>query len=290
MGGLAVDGVPDTFDSGVPDWELLSGPYGSIVTTVESHRSADVAALPLIWYWEDKKATTNDQCQQSTTVDVPDADAFGTVGPYVLPPSGSLIPVTDPARTSTPATLMFSRTSTYGAAGLSVNDAEAIAARVHAPIAHVARTFGSALGADCGDGNCGKLTGACGDGLCDPWEDSVGCAADCDTGATGGAICGDSKCDVSEDAIGCPADCWKPTASVGTSFDMCATPSCEIPLEACEYLSGCVALTVCVANCVHGGTALAACETSCLASVSAPGADKQQASKLMMCASTAGCL
>lgn len=289
-GGFPIDGIPDPgYVDTVPDWELVAGPYGSILTTTKLHMSADVAALPVRWYREDQLATSNDQCQLSTTVGAPDADAFGTVGPYVVPPMGQVIPITDPARTSTPATLMFERTNAFGKPGVTVTQAATAAGK--APVGVVTRTFGSALGPACGDGNCGKFTGTCGDGLCDPWEDSVGCATDCSTGAVGGAVCGDATCDPSEDALGCPEDCWTPATMVshGVAFDDCASAACEVDFGACQYLAGCVSLIVCAENCVAGGKTLAQCQTTCLATVTAPAADKAQAKKLATCANMAAC-
>jgi len=54
----------------------------------------------------------------------------------------------------------------------------------------------------------------CGDGLCDGYETTANCPADCAAGAA--AACGNGTCEVSETNTSCPADCTITTCGNGT--------------------------------------------------------------------------
>lgn len=51
---------------------------------------------------------------------------------------------------------------------------------------------------------CGRIGQSCGDGVCDPGEDAVTCAADCRVSQ---AVCGNGACEAGEDCLNCRGDC-----------------------------------------------------------------------------------
>lgn len=258
LAGLAIDGAPDPgFDDAAFAWELTSGPHGSVVSLIAPKISAPATTQA---YWEDEADGPTDQCSESNVLDHPDDVAFGTSGLWVT----SAIPDTDP-RNGAEDYLFIARTSYYEAAGLEVAAAMELAAR--APLQVLARGGDDVA---CGDGSCdggeacpqdcNPVDQSCGDAVCDLWENSVNCDADCDAGMSMGPGCGDGTCDVGEHELNCAEDCW--TAMFEPLVD-CLGAMCPVQKGACSDELVCVDRVVCVAECVGGGGNVAMCVSSC---------------------------
>lgn len=285
LDGVAIDGEPDPgFDTSQFGWELVSGPHGSVVSTVTPHFSQP---LKTIAYYEDDVATPNDQCSMSDTLDHPDDQAFGTSGSWIVDP----IPDTDP-RNGSKEHVFIRRVSYYEAADLDLAAAQQIVAGAQDPPDVTVRAHTDAPGEPCGDGVCGAdeavgcphdcnpFDQTCGDGLCDLWENSVSCAADCSTGMMG-SDCGDDNCDPGEHELACAPDCWTPMYE---PLVACMGASCPVQLGACNAEVACVDRVVCTAECVGMGGALAKCQTDCKAKIPATMEQAKFADSLLMCA------
>ena len=284
-GGLAIDGEPDPgFDTAAFKWELISGPHGSIVSTIDPNLSQP---LKTVGYHEDDAMTPNDQCSASNTLDHPDDQAFGASGMWIVDP----IPDTDPRSGGTDH-VFISRTSYYEAADLDLAAAKQIVTLAQSPPTALARELAGAPDSACGDLVCGAdeamtcphdcnpFDGSCGDGLCDLWENSVSCAADCSNGAVG-AGCGDDTCDPGEHELSCASDCWSgPFAPLVACLDA----NCGAQLGACNDELPCVDRVVCVAECVGGGGDAAACQTACNMDIPATMEQASFAAALLVCA------
>ncbi len=82
--GVTIDGVPDALTGGLPSWELVDGPQGSMaITTVLRTSYSPVTTAS---YYLDDAAPTTTQCTG-------DAFAYGASGSWVT----NAIPCTDPA-------------------------------------------------------------------------------------------------------------------------------------------------------------------------------------------------
>jgi hypothetical protein len=291
--GLTIDGVPDAAnESGLHQWEFVTGPQGSLVMTglLDTSLELDFAHF----YWADEQEPSFDQCDTSTIIDAPDSNAFGTSGAWLDGP----LPDTDPKNGASDH-IMVTRMIYYEKPSLSQSEALSLVAGAQTPVQVFARLIDSAgTGAVCGDGQCDTdegedcpldclpVDGSCGDGLCLPPENSVSCLADCPAGTGGAVICGDGVCDGSvENKLSCAEDCWVPYSNVVN----CAAANCEGLLDACADESGCVALVACVGPCVAGGNGAFACVGSCSDSLMTSQFDVQAAQQLLLCVSTNSC-
>jgi len=107
--GVTIDGVPDGVTAGVPDWELVTGPEGSLIMVGRVETDAVVSVTS---YYEDDAASPTTQCTG-------DADAYGSSGLWI----DSGIPNTDPM--NPPFKLLKGRrTIYYEPPGASVADAQ----------------------------------------------------------------------------------------------------------------------------------------------------------------------
>jgi hypothetical protein len=284
QGGLAIDGVPDPgFDDTTFTWELISGPHGSVVSTIRPKLSQNLATQA---YWEDQADMPTAQCSASNVLDHPDDSAFGTSGLWIV----SAIPDTDP-RNGADDHVFIERTSYYEAAGLTLPEAMDLVTRAENPPQVVARNPADQLA--CGDGTCEDAESAtcpqdctpidqtCGDGVCDLWEDSVSCDADCSTGVMMGPGCGDATCDVGEHELNCADDCW--TAMYGPLVD-CLGQSCSVQTGACSDEVPCVDTVVCVAECVGGGGMPATCTNMCKLQIVTTTEQEMFVDALLLCA------
>jgi hypothetical protein len=283
--GVAIDGVPDPgFDAAAFTWELVSGPHGSVVSVIAPRFSQPLATSA---YYEDDADEPTDQCSESNVLDHPDDIAFGTSGMWVT----QAIPGTDP-RNGDLDYLFIERTSYYEAPGLGFDAAAQLAARAKAPPQALARGFGGALGPACGDAtcdadeavtcpqDCSPIDGSCGDGLCDLWENSVNCPADCSTGAVG-AACGDDLCDTGEHELNCAGDCWEPAYG---PLVACLSQSCSVQTGACSDELPCVDRVVCTAECVADGGQIMTCANQCAMQIPATTEQAAFAQGVLACA------
>jgi hypothetical protein len=85
--GVTIDGVPDPVPTTPPQWEMVTGKQGSLVTMTSL--ATDISGLTGRGWYEDNKTTPTTQCTG-------DAFAYGSSGLYVT----SAIPCTDPGLTS----------------------------------------------------------------------------------------------------------------------------------------------------------------------------------------------
>ena len=287
--GLAIDGAPDaSFSTAMPSWELVTGPHGSVLSKLTHFFSGDFHASG---YYEDDASTPNDQCDDSDTVDAPDAQAFGTSGVFV----DQEIPATDPRIGGVDYVVLVNDQS-YEPAAFSEADAEASVSRPAPTIEARRFTGGTSV---CGDGACatGEATdcpvdcaprdGSCGDGFCDLWENSVTCNDDCGNGqGPGGSTCGDASCAADENELTCADDCWAPAF---VPVVACLDASCPVEKGACAAEAGCVDLVVCIGNCIVGGGNQSSCSASCQTSIAPTPQDSQLGQALLSCASSHGC-
>jgi len=290
-GGLTIDGIPDAADeSGLHQWEFVTGPQGSLVMTGLLDTSLDLGFAH--FFWADNKVPSFGQCDTSTLIDAPDTSAYGTSGAWL---DGAL-PDTDPKNGASDH-IMVTRTIYYREPGISLDEALSLVVGAQAPVTVSTRTVGvSALGSACGDGECETdeacpldcvpIDGSCGDGICLPPENSVSCFLDCPAGTGEDVVCGDGVCDQSvENQLSCATDCWPPYSDAVS----CVDSTCAGSLDACADEAGCVALVVCVGPCVASGTAAYSCITSCSDSLMSSQIDVQTAQQMLLCGSTNGC-
>ena len=98
--GLLLDGTPEAAnEAGIPQWEVLTGPQGTLVSTGTLDASFEVDSAR--FFWADDASPDFPQCDTSTTLAVPDAKALGMSGVWL---DGAL-PDTDPKNGSTAYTL-----------------------------------------------------------------------------------------------------------------------------------------------------------------------------------------
>jgi hypothetical protein len=290
--GLTIDGVPDVVDESTTiDWELVTGPQGSLVMHTEYALSFDDSNAR--FYWEDDLNTTNDQCDDTTVLSAPDASAIGVSGLWF---EGAL-PNTDPVRGESD-TFVHTRRMLFREPNMAVDTAIAIATEAADPVQVLARAVGSeGLGADCGDGvcdadepsscavDCVPVDQTCGDTVCQVPENSGTCPVDCPGGETG-SVCGNGVCDAVENELSCPRDCWSGFAAAVE----CVEAACPSVVAACDDEPDCVAMVVCIGECVAQGTGLNQCQTDCAASVPISEDNAQVASGVLACAQSGNCL
>ena len=116
--GLLLDGTPEAAnEAGIPQWELLTGPQGTLVSTGTLDASFEVDSAR--FFWADDASPDFPQCDTSTTLAVPDGQAYGMSGVWL---DGAL-PDTDPKNGSTAHTL--TRRIAFQPPGLSQDDPHA---------------------------------------------------------------------------------------------------------------------------------------------------------------------
>ncbi len=295
--GLTIDGVPEVADeSGVPDWELITGEQGSLIMHTEYALSFDDSAAR--FYWEDNFNTSNDQCDSSTVLSAPDTQATGVSGIWF---EGAL-PNTDPTRANTNGSdtdsFVHIRRMMFREPNLSVDTAKAIAEDAATPVQVLARLVDSAgFGADCGDEvcdadeintcavDCIPVNGTCGDTVCQTPENSVVCPEDC-PGGESGSQCGNSLCDGVENELSCVTDCWPRF----TSRVQCVEAICQSTLAACDAEPDCVELVVCVGECIAEESSVSECQSSCASTVSISPDSGLIADGIFACAQLGDCL
>ena len=123
QGGLTIDGIPDTPAGGVPSWEQVTGPQGTI-NQVGTLTTTWTPASIVPYYLDDSTPATA-QCTG-------DASAFGSSGVFI----NSTLPVTDPALGGTDR-LSSTRTMYFEAPGGTAPDAIARRDQVLAPLTTV---------------------------------------------------------------------------------------------------------------------------------------------------------
>lgn len=131
LGGVAVDGVPDSLSQTPPAWRLWTGSQGSLVSTdrIESSFAAELEAQASDWYLDhaDTPSSVMTHCWG-------DNDAFGQAGyRSTYPP-----PNTDP-RLGPAATMRATTTDVVAAPGMRAASAEAVAEQIDAPLVVKAR-------------------------------------------------------------------------------------------------------------------------------------------------------
>lgn len=115
--GVVVDGVADTVPSGVPEWETITGPQGTVVSTVAV--DTDLTGLSFGGFYRDAESPSEAQC-------FGDASFYGAAGVDI---TGG-IPNTDPRQTPS-ASLSAVRTAYF----LPPVDDEAVLAAVATELA-----------------------------------------------------------------------------------------------------------------------------------------------------------
>jgi hypothetical protein len=134
-GGVPIDGVGDAITPanqttpippGPPNWQLVTGPAGSLVTT-RSLTTTLVGARVQTWY-VDQAAPQPKPCTG-------DSASWGDSGLAILAPSGQTFVNTDPTLGVNPPTLSTTRFRYFGGPGFTPADAAAFAARAANPIA-----------------------------------------------------------------------------------------------------------------------------------------------------------
>ena len=295
--GLVLDGTPETAtEAGIPQWEVLTGPQGTLVSTGTIDASFEVSTAR--FFWADDASPSFPQCNTSTTLAVPDDKALGMSGVWL---DGAL-PDTDPKNGSTAYTLTR-RILYYREPGLSQDAALALVAGAQRPVdVRVRPAGGSPDAAACGDGTCeeGEETSCamdclpvdrtCGDTVCLPPENSTSCPGDCafdsDDPGDGTDDCGDGTCDPSvENELSCAADCW-PEFSDEIA---CANAACGGAVDACADEPGCVDLVLCVAACVADGGGASSCINDCAVETGASNFERTSATDLLVCGNSNGC-
>ena len=292
--GLLIDGIPDTAnEAGIPQWEMVTGPQGTLVMTglLDVSFETDIARF----FWADDATPAFHQCDTSTILDAPDDKAIGTSGVWL---DGAL-PDTDPKNGSVQHTLTR-RILYFQAPDLALESAQTLVAGAQQPVVVQSRPIGSAWDAEaCGDGVCGDgeadtcaadclpVDGTCGDTVCLPPENSTSCAVDCAfEGTDPPDDCGDGTCDPAlENELSCAADCWPDY----TDAIECTRQSCGGALDACADEPGCVALVVCVADCVQSGGNASACIDECATTTGATTFERTAATDMLVCGNANNC-
>lgn len=121
-GGVTIDGVPDAPALGPIQWEMVTGPQGSLV--MAGTMSTSFNPFPYTSYYEDNNVNPTTQCTG-------DAYAYGSSGVYV----NHSIPSTDPGRSDYAGYLNTVRTMYFEPPGLTVAQAEQYNADATTPLA-----------------------------------------------------------------------------------------------------------------------------------------------------------
>ncbi len=118
--GVLVDGTPDVAATGAIDWEMVTGPQGSLVSAFRF--DTDIPGFTWTSYYSDDAATSVVQCTG-------DASEYATSGPFI----DRNIPNTDPRRGAANI-LVLERIVTYDPPGLTLADAELRRDRAQTPL------------------------------------------------------------------------------------------------------------------------------------------------------------
>ena len=109
QGGLTIDGIPDTPAGGVPSWEQVTGPQGTINQVGTLTRTW--TPVSILRYYLDDSMPSTPQCTG-------DATAYGSSGVFI----NSTLPVTFPALGGSDR-LSSTRTMYFEAPGGTASDA-----------------------------------------------------------------------------------------------------------------------------------------------------------------------
>jgi hypothetical protein len=127
-GGVVVDGAPDTVASGVPLWEKVGGPQGT-VTRVERLVTSVTGLSATNYYYDDATNPTTTQCTG-------DAYAYGSSGIWV----NSSIPNTDP-HNGTAANFLGRATMYFEAPAQAVSVAQKHSSQISNPLTFSATLY-----------------------------------------------------------------------------------------------------------------------------------------------------
>ncbi len=182
--GVTIDGNPDSVTLGGIQWEMVTGPQGSLVMT--GSVLTNIAGFAPTSYYLDDSTPSVTQCTG-------DAFAYGSSGTYIT----QSIPCTDPSQDCT-YYLHSTRTIYYDAPGLTAADAEEISSQASAPLTYAVSPSADqdADGVPDSADNCPSVPNAdqantplgpidngpdiTGDDTTNPYEDAVGDACDDD--------------------------------------------------------------------------------------------------------------
>ena len=183
--GVTIDGNPDSVTLGGIQWEMVTGPQGSLVMT--GSVLTNIAGFAPTSYYLDDSTPSVTQCTG-------DAFAYGSSGTFIT----QSIPCTDPSLDCT-YYLHSTRTIYYDAPGLTATDAEEISSQASAPLTYAVSPSADqdADGVPDSIDNCpfdlnpdqantplGPIDNGPdinGDDTTNPYEDAVGDACDDDT-------------------------------------------------------------------------------------------------------------
>jgi hypothetical protein len=129
-GGVPVDGAPDSVSAGPIQWEMVTGPQGTVVQA--GGVATNIANFAYTSYYLDDSTPSVTQCTG-------DAFAYGSSGVNVNAIPGG-IPCTDPALGCT-STLNTTRTMYYLPPGATVSDAQTLSAQAASSLTFVAQSF-----------------------------------------------------------------------------------------------------------------------------------------------------
>lgn len=132
LGGVTIDGVPDTPALGPIHWEMVTGAQGSLV--MAGAISTNIPSFGYTSYYLDSTAPPVTQCTG-------DAFAYGSSGVYV----NQSVPCTDPGLSCT-TYLNTVRTMYYGPPGETVAAAQTLSAQATAPLTFTASAWTMAVG------------------------------------------------------------------------------------------------------------------------------------------------
>jgi hypothetical protein len=264
LGGIPIDGVPDTYDRTFARWELVTGASQGSVLSVHRKLLVDLGPLSTTAYAP--QTMFLDQGSDATCVCSGDDTAYiGAHGPQILTP-GTSLPNTDPIRGDAGEVLMWR--SLYPAEANLTPDAAA---------AHADDVQTLVISVDDGPAFDPSAV-VCGDGVCEVDETSSSCPADCPP-VPGASRCGDHTCVDGEQFL-CLADC--PLAGHADYFSCLAT-TCYTDYFSCGSDPGCAAGLTCIENCTD---TYASCLQTCSATITDQGS-RDLAGALVSCGAAA---
>lgn len=132
-GGVPIDRAADpSVSTALPDWEIVTGPQGSVLTKIEY--STDIPTPggfqnAVDWLWRDQANSSDQQCWG-------DAHYTGSHGPWVV----QTVPNTDP-RTAPFNTLRLTRHVRFGAPGATNADATAWSDQITSPLVATVQAY-----------------------------------------------------------------------------------------------------------------------------------------------------
>ncbi len=248
LGGLAIDGKPDVYDSSAAAWEMVTGAnQGTLLTVMRGGKidlgSETAAFAPKTMFLDDSAAPT---CVCSGS----DQAFLGAHGPFIFDNGALSLPNTDPLRGDA-AELYFAYSLYFTAGATSTSDATAHASSVTSLVVAID-----------GASPIDPFAVTCGDGVCEVDETSANCPSDCPA-LPGAGYCGDGTC-VDGEAFLCTKDC--PYTGHGTYFS-CLSNQCNTDYFSCGSDPGCSTFMTCLEGCSGAYTS---CNASCSAAVTDP--------------------